>query len=80
MNKLLKKCIGKCGESVTSQVFFLLLSIVCIVINYRKADMNMLIFWSILCGCNIMNTIMVIAKKNGYVMIKFDKGDKNDRN
>lgn len=76
LNKLLKKC----GESVTSQVFFLLLSIVYIVINYMKADMNMLIFWSILCGCNIINTIIVIAKKNGYVMIKFDKGDKNDRN
>lgn len=75
MNKLLKKC----GESVTSQVFFLLLSIVYIVINYMEADMNRLIFWSILCGCNIMNTIMAIAKKNGYVMIKFKRGNKNDR-
>lgn len=75
LNKLLKKC----GESVTSQVFFLLLSIVYIVINYMEADMNRLIFWSILCGCNIMNTIMVIAKKNGYVMIKFKRGNKNDR-
>lgn len=75
LNKLLKKC----GESVTSQVFFLLLSIVYIVINYMEADMNKLIFWSILCGCNIMNTIIVIAKKNGYVMIKFKRGNKNDR-
>ena len=76
---MFNKIIKICSESIALNVVFQLLFVVFIVVNYIKADMNMLIVWSILCGCHIIDTIMVIARKRNYIIIKFDRSDRDDK-